>query len=66
MGQNKAFIRLDGESLLRRLARVGEGFGEQLVSTDHILMAKETGFRMVPDIKKAVDLLALSIPCLLA
>lgn len=52
MGQNKAFIRLDGESLLRRLARVGEGFGEQLVSTDHILMAKETGFRMVPDIKK--------------
>ncbi|HHT15897.1 MAG TPA: molybdenum cofactor guanylyltransferase [Clostridiales bacterium] len=52
MGRDKAFIRLGEESLLRRLAKVGKGFGERLVSTDHRLMAKETGFRMVPDIQK--------------
>lgn len=52
MGQDKAFIRLGEESLLRRLARVGEGFGERLVATDHSLMAQETGFRLVPDIHK--------------
>lgn len=52
MGQDKAFIRLGEESLLRRLARVGEDFGERLVATDHSLMAEETGFRLVPDIRK--------------
>lgn len=52
MGRDKAFIKLGEESLISRLARVGEGFGERLVSTDHELMAKETGFRMVPDIHK--------------
>ena len=52
MGQDKAFIRLGEESLLRRLARIGEGFGERLVATDQSLMARETGFRLVPDIVK--------------
>lgn len=52
MGQDKAFIRLGEESLLRRLARIGEGFGERLVATDQSLMARETGFRLVPDIIK--------------
>ena len=52
MGQDKAFIRLGEESLLRRLARIGQGFGERLVATDHVMMAEETGFRLVPDIRK--------------
>jgi len=52
MGQDKAFIRLGEESLLRRLARIGQGFGERLVATDERLMAQETGFRLVPDVVK--------------
>lgn len=52
MGQDKAFIRMGEESLLRRLARIGQGFGERLVATDHLTMAEETGFRLVPDLVK--------------
>ncbi len=52
MGQDKGFIRLGEESILRRLARVGHGFGEKLVSSDNPLAAAETGFRQVSDLHK--------------
>lgn len=52
MGRDKGFIRLGEESLLHRLARLGQGFGERLVSSDDPLMARETGFELVPDVYK--------------